>query len=179
MTTASNCIEALAPVDTSHVPVVEKIIWPEGYDPAKSKFFVHNEIIIEDPPEVVWSILIDALSWESWYIGAKSVAFEKASDSLINSGTTFFWETMGLKFRSAIKQYEPYRILAWESRKRSIQGYHVWLIVRTQNGCKVITEESQNGWLTFFEKIFQKNKLKRLHDVWLIELKRKSEEKIK
>ncbi len=87
----------------------------------------------------------------------------------------FKWETMGLKFQSTIKEFEPNRLLAWETKKRSIKGYHVWLIVATEKGCKVITDESQNGWLTFFEKTFQGKKLKRLHDVWLAELKKKSE----
>lgn len=82
---------------------------------------------------------------------------------------------MGLSFRSTIKEFEPYRLLAWESVKKSIQGYHVWLIIPTASGCRVITDESQNGWLTFLEKTFQRKKLKRLHDVWLTELKRKAE----
>ena len=82
---------------------------------------------------------------------------------------------MGLKFESTIKQFEPNRLLAWESQKKSIQCYHVWLIVPTDKGCKVISDESQNGWLTFFEKIFQGKKLKKLHDVWLAALKKKSE----
>jgi hypothetical protein len=82
---------------------------------------------------------------------------------------------MGLQFRSVIKEYEPGRLLAWESRKSSIQGYHVWLIIPTEKGCKVMTDESQNGWLTFFEKTFQGKKLKKLHDIWLAELKKKAE----
>ena len=53
--------------------------------------------------------------------------------------------------------------------------YHAWLILPTETGCKVITDESQNGWLTFFEKTFQPKKLKKLHDVWLTELKKKAE----
>ncbi len=31
----------------------------------------------------------------------------------------------------------------------------MWLIIPTEYGCKLITDESQNGWLTFFEKLFQ------------------------
>lgn len=155
----------------------EKINWPSEYDPANSKFYVHNEIQIDASPEIVWEFLIDALKWESWYAGAKNVSFIHSGDSLLNANSVFNWETMGLKFESEIQQFEPYRLLAWESKKKIIQGYHVWLIVPDGNGCKVITDESQNGWLTFFEKIFQGKKLHRLHDMWLAELKIKSENK--
>jgi len=35
-------------------------------------------------------------------------------------------------------------------------------------------DESQKGWLTFFEKIFQPNKLLKLHDIWLSGIKHKA-----
>lgn len=151
------------------------IKWPSAYEPSKSKFYVHNEIEINASPETVWGILIDALKWESWYRGAKNVSFENTNIAVLETNSVFNWETMGLRFQSLVKEYEPNRLLAWESVKSSIQGYHVWLIIPTENGCKVITDESQNGWLTFFEKIFQGKKLKNLHDVWLAELKKKAE----
>lgn len=152
------------------------IDWPSEFDPEKSKFFVHNETEINASPEVVWNILIDAMAWESWYVGAKNVTFVNPPEKVLQADSQFNWETMGLKFpNTTIKKFEPYRLLAWESRIRSIQGYHVWLIIPTETGCKVITEEAQNGWLTFFEKTFQGKKLHQLHDIWLAELKAKAE----
>ena len=82
---------------------------------------------------------------------------------------------MGLDFESAVKEFIAPSRLSWESRKKSIKGYHAWLIIPTEKGCKLITEESQHGWLTFFEKVFQPNKLRKLHDVWLNEIKIKAE----
>ncbi len=155
----------------------EKISWPPVYEPSKSKFYVHNEIEINASPEKVWGFLIDALEWESWYKGAKNVSFTNQIDTVLMANSIFKWETMGLKFESTIKQFKLNKLLAWESKKKSIQGFHVWLIIPTANGCKVITDESQNGWLTFFEKTFQGKKLKKLHDIWLTELKTKSENK--
>jgi len=152
------------------------IIWPEGYDPSVAKFYVQNEIEIAASPEVVWQILIDALEWESWYIGAKNLSFVNPEHTYLKADSQFNWETMGMKFPNTnIKAYEPDRYLAWESLKKSIQGYHAWLIIPTEMGCKVITEETQNGWLTFFEKTFQGKKLKELHDIWLSELKIRAE----
>lgn len=155
----------------------EQIDWPEGYEPSQSKFYVHNEIEIDAPPKVVWEILIDALAWENWYEGAKEVSFVNSSASSLQADAVFNWQTMGLAFQSTVTEYEPNRFLTWESKKKSIQGYHVWLIIPTESGCKVVTEESQNGWLTFLEKTFQRRKLARLHDIWLAELKKKAEAK--
>lgn len=157
--------------------VSDTIAWPAKYHPSQSRFYVHNAIEINATPETVWNILIDALQWESWYKGAKNIRFADTSQRLLQSNTVMHWQTMGLSFRSGIKEFEPYRLLAWESVKKSIQGYHVWLIIPTAGGCRVITDESQNGWLTFLEKTFQRNKLKKLHDVWLTALKRKAEMK--
>lgn len=152
------------------------ILWPEAYDPSVAKFFVQNEIEINASPEVVWHILIDALKWEFWYQGAKNLSFVDPEHTELKADSQFNWETMGMKFpNTTIKEFEPYRYLAWESVKKSIQGYHVWLIIPTEKGCKVITEETQNGWLTFFEKTFQGKKLKELHDIWLSELKIRAE----
>lgn len=153
----------------------EKIYWPSGYEPGISKFYVHNEIVINAPPDVVWKHLIDALQWETWYTGASEVSFVNPADTVLHTNAVFKWKTMGLTFTSTIKQFEHNRLLAWESKKKSIQGYHVWLIVPTANGCKVITDESQNGWLTFFEKLFQGKKLEKLHAIWLTALKNKAE----
>lgn len=155
--------------------VTDTISWPPKFHPSKSRFYVHNEIMINASPATVWAILIDALVWENWYKGAKNIRFVDTSHKQLQANSVMNWQTMGLKFRSTIKEYEPNRLLAWESVKKSIQGYHVWLIIPTANGCKVITDESQNGWLTFLEKTFQRNKLKKLHDVWLTEMKRKAE----
>lgn len=153
------------------------IVWPTNYDPAISKFYVHNEIEINASPQAVWEVLIDAKKWPSYYEGAKNVVLIDTSQNVLQANSVIKWQTMGLKFVSTIKEFVPNKLLAWESKKKSIQGYHVWLIVPTPNGCKVITDESQNGWLTFFEKTFQGKKLQKLHGVWLKELKKKAENK--
>jgi hypothetical protein len=151
------------------------IKWPTNYEPARSKFYVENQIEINASPERVWAELIDALRWESYYTGAQGVSLEDTTQRTLQANSVLNWKTMGLQFRSTVKEYEPNRLLAWESVKKSIQGYHVWLIEPTPTGCRVITAESQNGWLTFLEKTFQGKKLKQLHDVWLAGLKQRAE----
>lgn len=163
------------PGGSKKVPQNIDLVWPIGFNPAESKFYVENEIEIAASPETVWSILVAAESWPTWYEGAKEVRVTGPRKPNLSADARMVWETMGLKFDSEIKEFEPNRRLAWLSEKKSIQGYHIWIITPTENGCKVVTAEAQNGWLTFFEKTFQPKKLHKLHDIWLVELKLKAE----
>ena len=153
--------------------------WPDDYSPEQAKFFVHNEIEINARPETVWNVLIHAESWPLWYEGASEVKVVNSEDGVLRDGSLITWKTMGLRFESTIKEFEPFQRLSWESINKNIRGYHAWLIIPTSNGCKLITEESQHGWLTFLEKTFQPNKLHKLHDIWLQAIKEKAETRSK
>lgn len=152
------------------------IHWPARYQPREASFFVHNEIEINASPQVVWDLLIRAPAWPEWYEGASNVMVPGTS-GLLEPDTAFSWSTMGLDLTSTIKEFVPNERLSWESRKSTIKGYHAWLIVPTTTGCRVVTEESQYGFLTTMQKLFVPNKLHRLHDVWLRGLKRLAESK--
>lgn len=158
--------------------VPEQIAWPADYEPEKANFFVHNAIDIEAPPQVVWEILIQAETWPRWYEGASEVEVRGPSE-LLQSNSVFRWKTMGIRFTSVVRQFEPYARLSWSSERTMIKGYHAWLILPRQGGCTLITDESQHGWLTFFEKVFQPRKLHRLHNVWLRAIKTKAEKQVR
>lgn len=152
-----------------------EISWPTEYDPKKATFFVHNELQINASPEVVWNLLIQAETWPEWYEGAKDVRVTTSNQGLLDEKSVFSWNTMGLDFVSTIREFKPPYRLSWESNKWSIRGYHAWLIIPNSQGCRVITDESQFGILAVLERIFQPNKLRLLHDVWLAEIKKKAE----
>ncbi|MFQ3575590.1 MAG: SRPBCC family protein [Cytophagales bacterium] len=156
-------------------PTTNLIKWPEEFNPEKTNFYVYNEIEINAKPEAIWNILIDALKWESWYKGAKNVSMTDSNHKFLQANSVIKWETMGQKFISPIQVYEPNKYLAWESRKKSITGYHAWVIAPTVNGCRLITAESQNGFLTFMQRVFLPNKLLKLHDTWIKLIKEKAE----
>ncbi|MDJ0709005.1 MAG: SRPBCC domain-containing protein [Woeseiaceae bacterium] len=154
------------------------IHWPDEYAPESAGFFVHNRIDINAPPEVVWEILIQAETWPDWYEGASDVEIIGGSSTL-EEGSVFTWKTMGLNFESTVTEFHPPTRLSWESRKRVIRGYHAWLVIPTEFGSTVITDESQHGFLTYMQRLFVPNKLRRLHDVWLAEIKVKAEAAVK
>ena len=151
------------------------INWPKEYQPEKATFRVSNQIEVSAPPETVWNILVKAEEWPKWYEGAFDVEILQSDTNTLGPKSSFNWNTMGLDFTSEIKEFRPPYRLSWESHRSIIQGYHAWLIVPTAKGSKVITEESQFGLLAYLQPIFVPNKLHRLHDIWLTELKRKAE----
>lgn len=153
-----------------------RIRWPVGYDPREAAFYVHNEIDVAAEPQVVWDVLIQAETWPSWYAGAKDVHVAPGAGGVLHADSSIRWETMGLEFVSSIKEFAaPYR-LSWESRKDTIQGYHAWLLVPVQGGgTRLMTAESQHGFLATMQPIFVPHKLHALHDVWLQELKKRAE----
>lgn len=153
----------------------ESIRWPEAYHPAKSAFFVHNQIDIQAPPDVVWDILIHVEDWPNWYAGATDLTVNQGDRGRVTAGSMVRWKTMGLKLDSYVREFEPPTRFAWESRKAVIQGYHAWLLSPTAGGTRVITDESFNGFLAYLQGAFIPKKLHGLHQTFLEELKRKAE----
>ncbi len=151
-----------------------QIDWPDEYRPEDASWFLHNRIDIEAPPEVVWNVLVDAGSWSEWYDGASRVELPDGATRL-SDGMQFNWRTMGQKFTTTIAEFDPPHRMGWESRKSTIRAYHAWLIVPTETGSTVVTDEAQHGFLTVLQRIFQPNKLHRLHDEWLTGLKVRAE----
>lgn len=156
-------------------PPEEQIRWPAEYDPAKAAFFVHNQIDISAPPQVVWDIITDVSAWPEWYSGAANVSILRPVDGRVGPDSVVSWRTMGLNFDSVVKEFEPPNRFAWDSRKAVIRGYHAWLIIPTAEGCRVITDESFRGPLAIMQGTFIPNKLHRLHQEFLETLKVKAE----
>lgn len=154
------------------------IHWPPGYSKEKASFYVENRIEILAPPIQVWEELIRAESWQEWYTGASELQIlDSISNGILLPDSQFSWKTMGLDFRSEVREYEEGSSLSWISIKKSIQAYHGWLLIPTTSGCLVVTAESQNGWLTVLEKLFQPKKLFKQHEDWLQQLKTRVEHK--
>jgi uncharacterized protein YndB with AHSA1/START domain len=161
---------------TSAKPHVDAIEWPVAYKPDESNFFVHNAIEIKASPSTVWNILIEAEQWPSYYSGAENVKVSDNDTGRLQANSVFTWKTMGLDFISTVREYKPNQSLSWESNKKSIQGYHAWLLIPTDKGTLLVTEEAQHGWLSGMEKVFQPTKLRKLHDTWLLQIKNRAEQ---
>lgn len=157
-------------------PTTNLVVWPDEFNPEKANWYVYNEIEINAKPEIVWNILIDAKQWHTFYNGVQTpVEYKDSTAITLRNGLTFNLHTMGLHLEPSIKEFVPNERLAWEVRRGNLTAYHAWVIVPTSDGCRLITPESQNGFLTYLQKVFQPNKLLKLHDKWLRLLKERAE----
>ena len=65
--------------DTTEKPIKQLneasdlIHWPEGFSPKQTDAFVHNQIFINAPAKVIWSNLVDAKNWPSWYSNSADI----------------------------------------------------------------------------------------------------------
>ena len=173
----SSCYSHKRAVESSK-PYSDQIRWPAEYNPSEANFFVHNVIDIQASPEVVWDLLIRAEEWPAWYEGMTNVKVKGTEDGILYDQAEIEFRTMGLNFVATVREFEPPSRLSWESTRKDIQGYHSWLIIPTETGCTLVTDEPQKGFLTFMEKVFQPNKLRKLHDEWLAGFKEKAEMKV-
>ncbi|MEM8982989.1 MAG: SRPBCC domain-containing protein [Pseudomonadota bacterium] len=151
-----------------------EIHWPDEYAPEAAPFFVHHQIEIAAPPNVVWGVLIEAETWPTWYEGAADVSVQGAADEL-RADSVFHWKTMGLRFESRVAEFEPPTRLSWESKHRFIAGYHAWLLLPKDGGTLLITDESMGGFLAYMQRIFLPNRLNQWHENWLQQIKRRAE----
>lgn len=160
-------------------PYNEQINWPEGYGMNETEFYLHNKIEIEASPKIVWEILTNAEDWPNWYKGMKNVNVVDSDAGIIDGKVDMAFNTMNRDFNARVTEYEPYKRLSWETIHPKMMGIHAWLMIPTEKGTLVVTDESQYGKLARLQKVFVPNKLRKLHDVWLEEMKAKAEAKVK
>jgi uncharacterized protein YndB with AHSA1/START domain len=150
------------------------IHWPPGLEPRNVDVFVHNEDWIAAPPDVVWSNLIDATRWPSWYSNAADVRID-GGQSRLDKGVSFNWKTFGFPIRSTVDVFEPQREIGWSVDNPQFEVHHAWVLVPERGGTRVITEEAQKGADAIKFRLQQPNAMYDGHDWWMSALKARSE----
>jgi hypothetical protein len=143
------------------------IRWPDEFDPKVCRIHVRNELAMKARPEVVWSWLILAVRWPAWYPNSHNVEVEKGSRPELAPGIRFRWKTNGVSLTSKVLEFLPCERLAWDARAPGVAAYHAWLIEPRPEGCWVLTEETQKGWLARLGALVMPNKMHRVHQMWL------------
>lgn len=155
---------------------IETIHFPEKYDPSKCPVYARNEITIQASEDKIWFWLTNATTWPKWYANSSNIQILHQDDRHLAAQTKFKWRTFNTNIASEVQEFKPYQRLAWIAKGSGLLAYHAWLIVPTEEGCKVITEETQQGWLPRLFGFFIKKGLLKQHQIWLEGLKRKAEE---
>src|ERR1700677_3672137 len=63
-------------------PAGSKIHWPRGFEPKTVDAFVHNEIFIKAPADVIWQNLVKATEWPKWYSNSSDLQIANAKAEL-------------------------------------------------------------------------------------------------
>ena len=71
-------------------------------------------------------------------------------------------------------EFLPYERLAWDAHGTGLAAYHGWLIQKTNQGCNVIMEETQRGWVARLGKTLRPKRMEQQHQVWLEGLRDKA-----
>lgn len=150
------------------------IIWPAGYSPAESPVHVVNHIDIAASPSTVWTHLVRAADWPGWYANASKVVIANGGRDL-TAGARFRWRTFGVGLETAVQEWVENERIAWLATSLGVRAYHAWLIVPSDFGCRVITEETQHGFIARTGSALFPPRMHDWHQKWLEGLKARSE----
>jgi len=153
-----------------------QIHWPDGFHPEQADLFAHNEIVVHASCEKIFANIVDAPVWPSWYPNSHSVTLLNSPDGKLHEGTQFSWDTFGVHIESRVHEFVPNSRLGWFGDGTGMNAYHTFLLLKTDEGCHIVTEEVVKGpgAVEFREK--QPNTMHEGHDLWLSTLKQRSEE---
>ena len=157
----------------------DHVIWPPQFDPKTSAIYALNDIDVNAPPEVVWQLLVDAKNWSSYFPAEDHVKILSGEPELA-LGTKYTRVTVGFPMHLIVTECVPARRLAWstlvDGDETASSAFHGWVITPTENGCHVLSEETQQGPF-FLEELGRKNPgaLYRYHQEWVESLARAAE----
>ena len=142
-----------------------EIRWPSKYAPAVMPVHIVNRLAFQAPPGAVWAKLIAAHSWPSFYKNSSNVEIEGGGD--LRAGASFRWRTFGINLRSTIEEFVPNERIAWLAVGPGITAYHAWIIIQTDAGCAIHTEETQRGPVARLGKLLFPRGMYIEHQKWL------------
>ncbi len=129
-----------------------------------------TQIIINAPPNRVWTILTSIQNWPKWQPDITSAAI--AQQPAV--GVPFEWSTGAGTIHSRIARYEPQQTIAWTGRLLIFHAIHIWTITALPNGeTKVETRESMSGWPITW--LYSSASLLQADQRWLADLKKQAE----
>jgi uncharacterized protein YndB with AHSA1/START domain len=159
--------------------MLNHVTWPHQYHPSRSAIYALNDVDVKAPPELVWKLLVDAENWSSYFPAEDQVEI-LTGESELALGTQYSRVTVGFLMKLIVTQYVPDRRLSWstvvDGDETGSSAFHGWVITPTDDGCHVLTEETQQGPF-FLEEIGRKRPgaLYNYHQEWVESLARAAE----
>jgi hypothetical protein len=153
---------------------LRQIRWPDRYHPQRCPVHVRNELDMAAAPEPVWAWLIYAPLWPTWYDNSSDVTLLDQDEPRLRPGTRFRWRTFGVTVTSTVLEYAEGERLAWDAQGIGVDAYHAWVLEPSERGCRVLTEETQYGWLARLGGVVLPNRMHKHHQRWLEGLERQA-----
>jgi hypothetical protein len=138
--------------------------WPEGFEPGSARLYIRNARTMSAPAEQIWSWLVAAPLWPSWFPNATKVSLPDGAPQL-EMGTRFRWSQSGVALDSIVREYVPNQRLAWFASSGLVQAYHAWDLSSQGDVVRVITDESQHGIMPALLGPLLKPRMLAIHDL--------------
>lgn len=119
--------------------------WPAGLNPDEVPVYTHNELVTTVPVSSLWTVLLNAVDWPTWYSHAANVRTADG-EPVLHLGSVIEWRTMGVNVTCEVVEFEPQRSLAWTARGMVSRGFHRFDFLAEPGGqTRITTEETETG----------------------------------
>ncbi|GGM23082.1 hypothetical protein GCM10010129_79270 [Streptomyces fumigatiscleroticus] len=144
------------------------IHWPSGFSPDHAHSFCQAQAVVHAPPATAFGLLTDVTRWPDWVPGVT----EAHAGAL---GETFHVQFHEHRFEVFVGERVPPRRLGWSGVGAGVQLYQAWLLTEVEGGTHVVTENVVRGPAARFRSMVSPLWTRRLHTLWLAQLRRLSE----
>jgi hypothetical protein len=148
--------------------------WLSQFSDSVDYLYAHNEIMVNASCETVFANIVDAQSWPSWYPNSHNVVVHDSPNNKLHQGTKFSWDTFGVHIESTVHEFVPSSRIGWWGLGTGMKAYHTFLLVKTDQGCHIITEGVVRGEGAIKFRHEQPNAMHDGHDLWLKVIKERS-----
>ena len=118
--------------------MMNSIVWPAGYLPGETDNFCSNEVIVKGLSTAeVWSYLVNADEWPSYYANSANVCFHDGKGPVLADGDRFYFETFGFPVEGQCNEYVAPADGQRQDhyRKRYYAGWHRCRKLHLQHQC--------------------------------------------
>jgi hypothetical protein len=140
--------------------------WLSGYEPERAMHRAQTRLEITAPARAAWHQLVAVKSWPDRFKMSKDVILPDGKVRQ-EDGMSFEWAIQGVRFKSTIYQFEPFRRLCRRSSNPLISTCHIWALEERNGSTMVITDETQRGLLPTLLGFLVRPKLRKGQEVWL------------
>jgi hypothetical protein len=137
--------------------------------------WARSELVINAPPVVVFSRLVQARYWERDFRDVRNVGILTGGHGDLAGDTAFEFELDGLRLSAQICDFEAGRRLAWSGQGIDISTYHAWVISGDSSAARALAGFAARGAAAIALRETDPGAAQRALDRWAADLKAAAE----